>query len=311
MTNDVSPSPASDDTPEVLLSAELMRRLAQLQLRARRLSRSHRRGERRSRSRGHSVEFADYRDYAHGDDLRYLDWNLYGRLDRLFIKIYEEERELPVTLILDVSESMNFGRPSKLDFARRLAAALGYVALCGYDPVRVVLMPERGVNRSAAGALRLVRGQKSAPAFFTSLASLQAGDPSDFNAALWRVAVRTRRPGSVVVLSDFLDPGGYEAGLRHLVARGFHVHAVQILSRDEMEPETFGDLKVVDAETGAETEVTFGRFRMKTYRQAVESYCCQLEQFCRKRGIGICRLLSDASLEAVLLRQFRDAMIWK
>src|SRR5436309_7557877 len=125
-----------------LLTPELLRRLEQFQLLAARRAKSSAKGERRSRARGQSVEFADYRNYVHGDDFRYLDWNLYGRLERLFVKLYEEERELPVRIFLDASESMTFGEPRKFDFARQLAAAVGYVALCGFDRVSVIPFPD-------------------------------------------------------------------------------------------------------------------------------------------------------------------------
>src|SRR5438477_12538609 len=127
--------------PASLLTPELIRRLEQFQLLAARRAKSSAKGERRSRARGHSVEFADFRSYSHGDDFRYLDWNLYGRLDRLFVKLYEEERELPVRIFLDASESMTFGEPRKFEFARQLAAAVGYVALSGFDRVSVIAFP--------------------------------------------------------------------------------------------------------------------------------------------------------------------------
>src|SRR6476646_6133872 len=125
-----------------LLSADLLRRLEQFQLLAQRRAKSAAKGERRSKARGQSVEFADHRNYVAGDDFRYLDWNLFGRLDRLFLKLYEEERELPVTIFLDASESMTFGMPRQFDFARQVAAAVGYVALCGFDRVSVVIFPD-------------------------------------------------------------------------------------------------------------------------------------------------------------------------
>src|SRR5512138_3452418 len=124
-----------------LITPELLRQLEQFQLLAQRRAKSSARGERRSRARGQSVEFADYRNYVAGDDFRYLDWNLYGRLERLFLKLYEEERELPVRIFLDASESMTFGDPPKFDFARQVAAAMGYVALCGFDRVSVIPFP--------------------------------------------------------------------------------------------------------------------------------------------------------------------------
>src|SRR3974390_2728214 len=162
-----------------LLTPELLRRLEQFQLLAARRAKSSARGERRSRARGQSVEFADYRNYVHGDDFRYLDWNLYGRLERLFLKLYEEERELPVRIFLDASESMTFGEPRKFDFALQVAAAVGYVALCGFDRVSVIPFPGPKANGqadstqtmelAARGALRSVRGKKSAMEYFQNL----------------------------------------------------------------------------------------------------------------------------------------------
>src|SRR5579864_7240362 len=137
-----------------LLTTELLRRLEQFQLLAARRAKSSVRGERRSKARGQSVEFADHRNYTAGDDFRYLDWNLYGRLDRLFLKLYEEERELPVRLFLDASESMSFGTPRKFDFARQIAAAVAYVALCGFDRVAFHVFPNLASDSQPADATR-------------------------------------------------------------------------------------------------------------------------------------------------------------
>src|SRR5215813_1714288 len=159
---------------DALLTPELLRRLEQFQLLATRRAKSSSKGERRSRARGQSVEFADHRSYVPGDDFRYLDWNLFGRLDRLFLKLYEEERELPVTIFLDASESMTFGTPRKFDFARQIAAAVGYVALCGFDRVSVLTFPEAPAQTAIRGALRSVRGRKSSLQFFQNLGQIQA-----------------------------------------------------------------------------------------------------------------------------------------
>src|SRR5512138_1489454 len=181
--------------PEPLLTPDLLRRLEQFQLLAARRAKSSAKGERRSRARGQSVEFADYRTYVHGDDFRYLDWNLYGRLEHLFLKLYEEERELPVRIFLDASESMTFGEPRKFDFARQVAAAIGYVALAGFDKVSVIPFPATRSNGestpalttpelAARSALRSVRGKRSTMQFFQNLSALTAGGPANLNEAL-------------------------------------------------------------------------------------------------------------------------------
>jgi uncharacterized protein (DUF58 family) len=296
--------------PDALLSPQLLRRLEQLELLAARRARSALKGERRSRARGLSVEFADHRNYVPGDDLRYLDWNLLGRLDRLFLKLYEEERELPVRVFLDASESMTFGEPAKFDCARKLAAAIGYVALCGFDRVAVSVFPDRPEEAAVRGALRSVRGRRSATTFFRHLSALTAGGPADLNAALRRGAIEARQTGMAVVLSDFLDPAGYEAGLRALLGRGFQVTAIQILSPEELEPKTFGDLRLVDSETGQVQEVTFGKFRLAAYQKTVRNFCQRLREFCTARGINGFLANSATPLDDLLLRQLREAEVW-
>jgi uncharacterized protein (DUF58 family) len=293
-----------------LLSPELLRRLEQFQLLAARRAKSSARGERRSKARGQSVEFADYRNYTAGDDFRYLDWNLYGRLEKLFLKLYEEERELPVLIFLDCSESMTFGAPRKFDFARQVAAAIGYVALCGFDRVSVFTFPENPANAVHRGALRAVRGRKSSLNYFQNLAKLEARGAANFNEALRRGAIEARQVGVAVVLSDFLDPAGYESGLSALISRGFQVDAIQILAPEEWSPSTFGDLRFIDSETGALQEVTFGKYRLKNYQQTVENFCQRLREFCQGRGVSFFRVSSDTSLEDLLLKQLRTAEVW-
>jgi uncharacterized protein (DUF58 family) len=309
-----------------LLTPELLRRLEQFQLLASRRARSSARGERRSKARGQSVEFADYRNYAHGDDFRYLDWNLYGRLERLFLKLYEEERELPVRIFLDASESMTFGEPRKFNFARQIAAAIGYVALCGFDRVSVIPFPDESPGANPAnsqfsvlnsqsqqairGALRSIRGKKSSMQFFQNLSALTAGGRADLNQALRRGALEARQAGVAIVLSDFLDPAGYEAGLSALIGRGFQVSAVQILAPDELNPTTYGDLRLVDSESGGLQEVTFGKFRLKAYQHTVQNYIQRLREYCTPRGVHFFSVSSDTSLERLLLKQLREAEVW-
>lgn len=303
-----------------LLTPDLLRRLEQFQLLAARRAKSSAKGERRSKARGQSVEFADYRNYVSGDDLRYLDWNLFGRLDRLFLKLYEEERELPVRIFLDASESMGFGEPSKFDFARQIAAAIGYVALCGFDRVTVVPFPPLDASGEASpattaevnarGALRSMRGKKTSLQFFEHLGRIRVGGTAAFNHCLRRGALEARQSGVAIVLGDFLDPAGYEDGLNALVARGFQVTAIQILAREELDPSSFGDLRLVDCESGHAQEVTFAKFRLKAYQQTVDGFRRRLREFCSARGIGFFSVASDTSLNDLLLKQLRASEIW-
>jgi uncharacterized protein (DUF58 family) len=311
--------------PNALLTPDLLRRLEQFQLLAARRAKSSAKGERRSRARGQSVEFADYRAYVHGDDFRYLDWNLYGRLERLFLKLYEEERELPVRIFLDASESMTFGEPRKFDFARQIAAAIGYVALAGFDRVSVIPFPNQppyseiqdnvsaaafNLEMAARGALRSVRGKRSSIQYFQNLSALTAHGLANLNESLRRGALEARQAGVAIVLSDFLDPAGYETGLNALIGRGFQVNIVQILAPEELNPSTFGDLRLVDSETGAVQEVTFGRYRMKHYQQTVQNFIQRFREYCQGRGINFFTAPSNMSLEELLLKQLRQAEVW-
>ena len=306
-----------------LLTPELLRRLEQFQLLAARRAKSSSKGERRSKARGQSVEFADHRNYVLGDDFRYLDWNLYGRLDKLFLKLYEEERELPVRIFLDASESMTFGEPRKFDFARQVAAAIGYVALCGFDRVSINVFPsgERGAANAETSAVRSpqaavqnslsrVRGKKSSLQYLQNLSRLHAGGTANFNDSIRRGALEARQAGLAVVLSDFLDPAGYEAGLTALIGRGFQVNVIQILAPEELAPTTFGDLRLVDAESGDEREVTFGKFRLKHYQHTVQNFCGRLNEYCKTRGMNHFMAASNTDLSDLLLKQLRQAEVW-
>ena len=164
----------------------------------------------------------------------------------------------------------------------------------------------RAIAESAVrGALRGVRGKKSALTFFGNLARVRCGGPADFNGALRRGAMEVRQAGAALVISDLLDPRGYADGLEALLGRGFHIQVLQVLAPEELNPSTFGDLRLVDSETGAEQEVTFGKYRLKAYRQAVENYTQKLREYCRAHGIGFFRAASDTALERLLLQELR------
>jgi hypothetical protein len=205
---------------------------------------------------------------------------------------------------------MTLGSPRKFDFARQIAAAVGYVALCGFDRVSIFTFPENAQNAVSRGGLRAVRGRKSALTYFQNISGLEAKGVANFNEALKRGSIEARQAGVAIVLSDFLDPAGYESGLSALISRGFHVNAIQILSPEEINPATFGDLRMVDSETGAMQEVTFGKYRLKNYQQTVENFCQRLREYCQSRGVNFFGVGSDTSLEKLLLNQLRQAEVW-
>src|SRR6516165_8411574 len=238
-------------SPQPLLDPQFLARLEQLELVSRKIFLGRMKGERRSKRKGQSVEFADYRNYVIGDDLRFLDWNLYARLDRLFLRLFMEEEDLHFYVLLDNSLSMDFGSPTKLHYAKQIAAALGFIGLVNLD--RVVI---EAFNDRLTQALPAIRGRRSLWRLLDFLNKVEPAGPSDLRRALRAFSIKCSGKGIVVLLSDFMDKGGYEEALRYLVARQMDVYAIQVLCQEEIEPEVVGDLKLVDVEDEDVAEVT-------------------------------------------------------
>src|SRR5262245_41713532 len=211
-----------------LLEPDFLVRLQQLEIVSEKRFRGKTKGERLSRRKGQSVEFADFRSYAVGDDLRFLDWNLFARLDRLFLRLFLEEEDLHVYLLIDNSLSMEFGNPSKLHFAKQVAAALGFIGLTNMD--RVVI---EAFNDRIAQSTSPLRGRRSLWRLTSFLESIEPAGPSDLTRALRAFSLKSSGKGVVIILSDFMDKGGYSEGLRYLVARNLDIYVVQILSQEE------------------------------------------------------------------------------
>src|SRR6516165_10287012 len=233
--------PTSESPP--LLDPKFLARLEQLELVSRKIFLGRMKGERRSKRKGQSVEFADYRNYVVGDDLRFLDWNLYARLDRLFLRLFMEEEDLHFYVLLDNSLSMDFGSPTKLRVAQQLAAALRVVGLVNQD--RVVI---EAFNDRLTQSMPPLRGRRSLWRMLDFLDKVEPAGPSDLKRALKAFSLKAAGKGVVVLLSDFMDKGGYEEALRYLVARQMDLYVIQILSHEEIEPEITGDLRLVDVE---------------------------------------------------------------
>ena len=270
--------PPTQSSP--LLEPWFLARLEQLELVSRKIFLGLMKGERRSKRKGQSVEFADYRNYVKGDDLRFLDWNLYARLDRLFIRLFMEEEDLHLYVLVDNSLSMDFGNPTKLRYAKQVAAALAFVGLVNMDRVVVEVFNDR-----LRQTLPAVRGRKSLGRVLNFLNQVEPAGPSNFKESLRTFAMKSSGKGIVVVLSDFLDKGGYEEALRFLIARQFDIYAIQIFAQEEIEPEMVGDLKLVDAEDGDLAEITVSAPLLKRYKQNVAAFRATLNDFCIRRGV--------------------------
>lgn len=283
-----------------LLEPGFLRKLDTMTLRSRRLFRGMLRGERRSRSLGRGVEFADYRSYQSGDDYRYIDWNIYSRLDRLFIKLFSEEEDINVHLFVDSSRSMAWGDPSKLDYAARVAAALGYIGLRHSDRVGVVTFagrPSRVVppHRGRGQVLRL----------FEALGELEGRGTSDLRTAMWEYVHKTHRRGLLVLISDLLFPNGFEEGLKLARYHRFDPFVIHVLSDDEIAPQAVGDLSLIDIETQAKVDVSIDGPSLEAYGKARDAYFAEIEQFCVRHQIDYLRTTTTVPFDDLVLRHLR------
>jgi uncharacterized protein (DUF58 family) len=287
---------------EPLLSPEFLAKLEQLELVSRKIFLGRFKGERLTKRRGASVEFADYKNYVIGDDLRFLDWNLFARLDRLFIKLFMEEEDLHFHIIVDNSMSMDFGTPSKLHFARQVAAALGFVGLVNQDRVALHV-----VNSDLSATLSPLRGRKSLWRMMEFLQKLTpAQGQSNLRRALRTFTVRNTGRGLAVLLSDFMDKDGFEEPLRYLVARQMDVYVIQILSQEETEPDILGDLRLIDIEDNDVTEVTANALLIKRYKENLAAYQEALRDFCTQRGIAYLFTTNQMPFEKLVLTYLRQ-----
>lgn len=257
------------------------------------------RAERRSRKTGSGVEFADHRNYAAGDDLRYLDWSVYGRLDKLLLRMFEEEEDLHIYLLVDASASMRAN--GKLDYAERIAAALAYIGLAKLD--RVSIVPFGG---GARDRLPASRGKAQIFKVFQFLSALHADGPTELSHALESFVHQTKRRGLAIVISDFYDPAGYEEGLNLLRYHRFEPTVLQVWSEAEARPRLRGDLELVDVESGDTREVTVTERQLAAFARAHADYCARLESFCAARGIAYYRADVAVPFEELVLRMFRE-----
>jgi len=303
-----------------LFDSVFLAKLEQLHLLSRKIFRGQQHAERRSRQTGSSLEFADYRNYTPGDDLRTVDWNVYGRLNRLFVKLFEAEQDLHVSLLVDCSASMRWtpearpaGELSKFDHARRIAAALAYIALANLD--RVNLFPFAG---ELAPDLGFVRGKQQ---FHTVLEFLKRlpGSPGDGGGTQMRAAFRTfahrmKRRGLVFVLSDLFDPEAADA-LGFLRQQQFEVSALQVLDRAEIDPALAtggrGDMRLVDSESGTAFDVLADGGLLDAYRREFSGFVAAVEAHCRQRAIGFIQTTTDVPFEDLVLRVLRDSHLVK
>jgi len=283
-----------------LLSPDLIARLERLELVSRQMFRGRMKGERRSSRKGQSFEFADFRNYVAGDDLRQIDWNLYARLDQLFLKLFLEEEDLHFYALIDASESMNFGDPTKLHVAKQLAACLGYVGLCRADRVKVAALGPTGNNAP------VMRGKSNLWRMLQYLDSVQPGQNVSLYEGVKDFALRNSGSGIAVLITDLLDKAGYEQALRMLISRRMDVYVVHLLAPEELEPPLQGDLRLVDSEDGDLAEVTINRVLLERYKKTVNAFVDTAKSFCSRRSITYLLARTDMPVDEMVTRYLRE-----
>ncbi len=294
-----------------LFDESTRRKLEQLMLHAGQVRAGAIKGERRSNKRGTSIEFADYRDYTPGDDLRRLDWNIYARLDRPLIKLFEDEEDLAVHLLLDTSASMDWGGETdaergKFDYARRLIAGLGFVSLASNDRLIAAALTGNGIQQFGPA-----RGRGYGVRLFNFVNDLKPRGLIDLNMALRAYALRAGRPGLVLLISDMFSPSGYLDGLNTLLSKGNEVGIIHVLSPDEVEPPLAGDLRLIDVESGAAQEVTIDGGMRQLYAERVQAWRDGIRAECVKRGVHYLPVTTDTAWEKVILYDLRKLGVVK
>ena len=286
-----------------IFDTEFLHKLEYLSLVSKKLHRGRARGEHLAYRRGTSLEFFDYRAYQPGDDFRYIDWNIFSRLDRLVVKLFSAEEDLSVHLLIDISRSMSYGDPRKIDYARKIGAALAYVGISNLDRVGLATFGS-GIKNTYP----LRRSRRQVFALFDAISRISCRGGTHLNGSLEEYARKASQPGLAIVISDMLDPRGYQKGLLALLFRRFDVVLVQVLDETELVPEASGDLKLVDMETGKNIRVSFDESTREVYRKELGTYFREIEDFCLGRGIEYLRISTRVPFEDLILKYLRQGL---
>jgi len=276
-----------------LLEPALLRRLEALALQVRRAVSGQMGGERRSNRRGQSVEFADYRNYTPGDDFRLIDWNAYARLDRFMLRLFVAEEELPLSLFVDLSGSMDWGKPNKADTARQLAGAIAYVALAALDRVRLTVFAEGETSGGAPS-----RGRRAAATLFSRLQSFPAGGVTNYEKLVWPIG--RQRPGMTVLITDGLGESPLDPALTALQRAHQEGAVLQLLAPQEITPDWSGDARLRDAETGVEREFTATPLTQGSYVKALAQRTDEIERAAHRRGLRFARLSTSEPIDEMV-----------
>ncbi len=279
---------------------EFLKKLEYLYIVSKKIFAGRIKAERRSTRRGVSVEFADYRNYTAGDDFRYIDWNAFARLDELLLKLYEEREDLHIYFLLDASQSMTYGEPQKLLYAKRVAAALAYISLSNLDRVSITAFTDQDLNR-----LPTERGKGKIFTLLDFLDRIEGTGETHLGNAFRNFVHTTKRRGLIVLISDLFDPRGFTDGLNVLQFQKHDLFVVHIIDEKEADPNLLGDYHLVDVETEQLRPVTINENHLKRYKVLFRQYCDDLRRYCVQREIGFIRTSTQLPFDELILRIFR------
>lgn len=298
-------SPADRNShPETFFDTDFLRKLERLHLVAKRLSLAAMKGEHAISRKGFSLEFSDYRRYQPGDDLRYVDWNIYRRLERLLVKVFTAEEEMNIYLLIDVSRSMATGAegaPVKLDYAKQVAAALGYIGLKNLDRVGGA-----GFSERLHKPLTLGRGRKQILSMFHFLTQLNCGGETHLNSAIHSFTNLFPHPGFVVIVSDLFDPAGWRRALEELNGKGYQVLVIHVVDERELQPEPWGDVALVDVESERERKFFLDADLVRRFKQELGNYFGEIEGVCAGRHIDYIRTSTQVPFDEFVLKTLRQ-----
>lgn len=288
-----------------LFDSDFLKKLEYLSLVSRRVFRGKLLAQRRTKQLGGGIEFADHREYAPGDDLRYLDWNVYAKYGDLLLKRFQEEEDLHVYILLDASRSMDCGSPNKFDYARRIAAALAYIALADLDRVSIMAYADTPLD-----VLPLTRGKDRVLSILKFLENVKPGGTATDLATVAKSLVnRAQRTGLVVIISDLYDQAGFRAGVDLLRHRRFEPHVIQIHTEEEANPTFLGDIELDEMETGQRRKLTVTERKLKQYRQLFNEFLAAIETYCKTYSLSCTRSTTDLPFDELILRMMRASGI--
>lgn len=287
----------------LFLDSEFLKKLEYLAFLSKRIRKGSMRGEHFTYKKGSSLEFRDHRSYNPGDDFRYIDWNVYSRLRKLFVKLFAAEEDLTINILVDTSSSMADSKSEKLTYAKKLAAALGYIGLSNLERVGLVSFQSK-----IESSLPAIRRKNQSFGMFNFLSTLEADGGTELNKVLLNFASKTKRPGLMIIISDFMDPDGMKEGILSLIYNKYDIVLLHVLSEEEISPSISGNSKLTDSETGTFEAINIDKHILGIYQKELRKYLSELENFSLQHGLEYMRTSTSIPFDEVILKYLRQGL---